>query len=150
MQNLKILNSKEKKQILSLIEKQWDAKLNLDYVFLQNEKKNKIYMVNKDISKIDASKIRINSLGLYLGELRNNEMRLSIEGSQLVGPKAKKNIIEIDNPREWIKGNDLETEETANTFVIIKNGNDFYGCGKIKEGRIFNFVSKNRRINVSD
>jgi len=38
MRQLKILNSKEIKEILKLIEAQWGAKLKLDYAFLKNPK----------------------------------------------------------------------------------------------------------------
>jgi len=95
MQKIKILNNKEIKEILNLIEKQWDAKLNLDYVFLKTEKE-KIYIVNKDISKVDLGKLRINTIGLYFAEVKDNNIRLSIEGSQIIGPKAKKNVLELN------------------------------------------------------
>jgi len=92
MQNLKFLNKKEIKNILDLIRKQWDCDAKLDYVFSMNEK-GKIYIVNREISEIDLSKLRISSIGLYFGTLvEGSSLRLSIEGSQLVGPKAKKNV----------------------------------------------------------
>ena len=94
MKNLKILNKKEIKKIMQLIEKQWNAKLKLGYAFLKTEK-GKIYIVNEDISKLDLSKLRINSIGLYFGELRGDELRLSIEGSQIIGKNASKNVIVI-------------------------------------------------------
>ena len=147
MQSLKILNNKEKKPILALIKKQWGAGIEEDYAFLMSNK-DRIYIVNKDISRIDQSKLRINSLGLYLGELRNNEIRLSIEGAQIIGPKATKNVVDIENPREWLRGSEVETEGQSDTFVIVKNNNDFLGSGKIKDGKILNFVGKNRRLNA--
>ncbi|MDP7244932.1 MAG: hypothetical protein QF568_06315, partial [Flavobacteriales bacterium] len=107
MQQLKILNSKEIKEILRLIEKQWNAKLKLNYAFLKNNK-NRIFIVNKDISKIELEKLRINSIGMYFCETRNDKIRLSIEGSQIVGPKAMKNIVEINSlqVKQWMKGED--------------------------------------------
>ena len=54
MPELKILNNKEIKEIYRLVEKQWGAKIKLDYGFLKNNK-NRIFVVNKDISKIDFS-----------------------------------------------------------------------------------------------
>src|SRR3990167_3375718 len=108
MPELKFLNSKETKEILKLIEEQWGAKLNLDYTFARNSK-NRIFIVNKDISKIDFSKLRINSIGMYFCDLEN-EIRLSIEGSQIIGPKAAKNFVEIseEQVKQWLKGEDLE------------------------------------------
>ena len=94
MPQLKFLNSKETKEILKLIEEQWGAKLKLDYTLVKNNK-SRVFIVNKDISKIDFSKLRINSIGMYFCDIEN-EIRLSIEGSQVIGPKATKNIAEIN------------------------------------------------------
>ena len=147
MQQLKILNKKELKEILKLIEKQWSAKLELDYVFLRNNK-NRVFICNKDISKIDLSKLRINSFGMYFCEIDRIGIRLSIEGSQIVGPKATKNIAEINEKqtKQWLKGEDLEINENFDGFVIIKHKNDFLGSGKFKDGRVLNYVNKSRRI----
>lgn len=149
MLQLKILNSREIKEILKLIEKQWGAKLNLDYAFLKNNK-NRIFIVNKDISKIDLSKLRINSIGMYFCEIDDKGIRLSIEGSQIVGPKAIKNIIEIseEQSKQWFKGEDLEAKGNYSGFVILKRNNDFFGTGKYKEGGVSNYVNKGRRVSA--
>ena len=153
MQNLRVLERKDKKTFLQLLKKQFGFENKLDYTFLINNK-NKIFIINKDLANIDLEKIRLNSVGLYIAEFRNNEVRLSIEGSQLIGKKAKKNIIELDEKqaREWLKGKDIEREAKEETkgFVILKHKNDYLGSGKIKENRILNFVPKARRLNVSD
>lgn len=147
MQNLKILNKKQIKEILNLIKKQWDADVILDYAFLQSSK-NKIYIINKDALKINLSNLKINSLGLYFAEIKNSEIRLSIEGSQLIGPKAKKNIIELneEQAKEWMQGNDLEIECNCSGFLIIKHKDDFLGCGKYADKKVFNFIGKSRRL----
>jgi NOL1/NOP2/fmu family ribosome biogenesis protein len=149
MPQLKILNSKEIKEILKLIENQWNAKLKLNYAFLKNNK-NRVFIVNKDISKIDFSKLRTNSIGMYFCEIDNLGIRLSIEGSQIVGPKAAKNTAEITGSqvKQWLKGEDLEVDGDYEGFVIIRNNNAFLGSGKYKENKILNYVSKSRRINT--
>src|SRR3989338_1467888 len=146
MPELKILNNKEIKEIYRLVEKQWGAKIKLDYGFLKNNK-NRIFVVNKDISKIDISKLRLNSVGMYFCEIDSKGIRLSIEGSQIVGPKATKNIIELDEEetRKWFKGEDLEKNcENCSGFVILKNKKDFLGNGKYTNGKILNYVGKTR------
>ncbi len=149
MSQLKILNSKEIKEILKLIESQWGAKLKPDYAFLQNPK-NRVFIVNKDISKIDFSKLRTNSIGIYFCEVDRVGIRLSIEGSQIVGPKAAKNIAEIneEQAKAWLKGEGLEIKGNYSDFVIIKYNNDFLGTGKYKTGKVLNYVNKSRRINA--
>jgi NOL1/NOP2/fmu family ribosome biogenesis protein len=149
MHQLKILNSKEIKEILKLIEFQWGAKLKPGYAFLMNPK-NRVFIVNKDIQNIELEKLRINSIGMYFCEIDKLGIRLSIEGSQIVGPKAAKNIIEIseEQVKQWFKGEDLEVGGNYSGFVIIKHDNNFLGTGKYKNGRILNYVSKSRRINL--
>jgi NOL1/NOP2/fmu family ribosome biogenesis protein len=148
MPQLKFLNSKEIKEILKLIEKQWGAKLNLGCTFLKNNK-NRIFIVNKDVQKINLEKLRLNSIGLYFCDLEN-QIRLSIEGSQIIGPKATKNVVDIDEQhvKQWLKGEDLEIKGNYNGFVIIKNKNDFLGTGKFKENNILNYVGKSRRADI--
>ena len=151
MPELKILNNKEIKEIFKMIEKQWDARLKLDYGFLQNQK-NKIFIISKDISKIDTSKLRLNSAGMYFCEIDKHGIRLSIEGSQIVGQNAAKNVVELseEETRKWFKGEDLEKECTdCKGFVILKNNNDFLGNGKYSNGKILNYVGKTRKINIS-
>ena len=152
MLELKILNSKEIKEVTKLIGDQWDSDLKLDYGFLKSAK-NRIFLINKEISKIDLTKLRINSMGMYFCELDERGIRLSIEGSQLIGPHAKKNVVEINSleSRNWLRGEDLEKEcLSISGSVIIKNKNDFLGCGKYNNGKILNFVSKTRRISSKD
>ena len=150
MPELKILNNKEIKEIYKLIEKQWGAKIELDYGFLKNNK-NKIFVINKDIAKIDMSKLRLNSVGMYFCEIDSRGIRLSIEGTQLLGSKATKNIVELneEETKKWLKGEDLEKEcKYCSGFVILKNKNDFLGNGKYSNGKILNYVGKTRRVNL--
>ena len=165
MQNLKILNSKEKKNILKVLNEQFDYKETLsrksagapkgkllsepDYVFLRNAK-DRIYIIHRDMEKMDLEKLRIDSIGIYFATIMPEGIRLSIEGSQIVGKTAKKNILELNEEQfeNWLKGIDFELETDMKDFVLIKYKDDFLGCGKIKEGRLLNYVPKARRLSV--
>ena len=152
MQNLKALERKDRKRFLEVLKEQFGFDGKLDYAFLTNNK-NKIFIVNKEIVNIDLNKIRINTAGLYIAEFSNDEVRLSIEGSQIIGPKSSKSIIELDDKdaRAWMKGNDLQIDKDVQGFAIIKNNNDYLGSGKVTSTKkVLNFVSKTRRLNVSD
>lgn len=148
--NFKILNRREIKEILSLIESQWDAKIKLDFVFLK-DRSDKIYIINKEFVALNLDKLRIQSIGLYFGTILNGELRLSIEGSQIVGPKAKKNVIDMtdEQVKAWLKGEDILAENKEKVFVILKHNNDFIGTGKFREDRVLNFVPKERRLKVA-
>jgi NOL1/NOP2/fmu family ribosome biogenesis protein len=151
MQNLKILNKKEIKSILESINKQWGCDIKLDYAFLMNQN-NRIFLANKELFDIDMKKLRVNSLGLYFGEFSNDELRLTIEGSQLIGPKATKNVLELDDfeTKEWLKGTDLDKEIDGKGFFLIKHDEDFMGSGKLKDNKLLNYTPKTRRLAVSD
>jgi NOL1/NOP2/fmu family ribosome biogenesis protein len=89
---------------------------------------------------------------MYFCEIDRQGIRLSIEGSQIVGPKAVQNVVEIseEEAKRWLKGEDLEKEcKDCNGFVILKHNKDFLGNGKYKNGRILNYVGKARRISAS-
>jgi NOL1/NOP2/fmu family ribosome biogenesis protein len=151
MQNLKILNTKEVKELLDAIENCFGVKFGNDYAFLSG-KDNKIYIVNKEVSTIDFTKIRVNSIGLYFCEFFEGQIRPSIEGSQILGKNATKNIILLDDKQIalWVRGNDIPVDYSSNDYVIVKNKEDFYGSGKVKDGKLLNFYPKARRIKSVD
>jgi len=150
--NLKILNTKEVKEIRAKILEQWGTEFKTDFAFLLSSK-NRIYLVSKDIAKIDYEKLRLQVVGVYFGEIMDNgELRLSIEGSQMIGKDAAKNVVEIEkeNVKKWLYGQDIRIETECSGFVIVKSINDFMGTGKVKEGNLLNFIPKIRRICSED
>ena len=149
METLKALNKKQIKELLKSIEGHYEIKeLKLDYIFYQSNK-GKIFLLSNKFKDFDHSNLNINSLGLYFANIKDKEVRLSVEGSQLIGNKAKKNAVEINEEelKDWLLGEDLEKKK-GESFVLIKNKNDFYGSGKITKDSLLNFVPKEKRMNV--
>ena len=146
MENLRFLKSKETKQIIKILEEQFGVKKELDYFFMMNSEGD-IFLINRDIEKIDFEKININNLGLYFGQLKKDQIRLSIEGSQLIGNHAKKGVSELDDGqiRKYISGEDIETGMEDQGQLILKNNKDFFGSSKIKNRMLLNFFPKSRR-----
>lgn len=146
------MNSKEVKKVKQLLLENYGFEFDFSkYAFCINES-NKVYMVNKEIDRFDLEVVRINSIGLYLGELGENEFRLSMEASQIIGPLAQTNVVELNDEEaaKWLRGVDLEKEGSSQGFVIIKRGKDYLGCSKHKEGILMNFTPKERRIKSVD
>ncbi len=143
------LNKKQIKKILEQLGTQWGFTESLGYAFFINNRK-RIFLVTKEAAELTTLRLRINSFGLYFCELMDNdEIRLTIEGSQIVGPSATKNVIHTDSQqaKRWMYGEDLEaTLGTETVFVILKHNDYFLGCGRYKNGIVSNHVSKNRRI----
>ncbi len=151
MQNLTPMKSKEVKELIKKFKDQWDFEGKLDYQFLLSSR-DKVWIVNHDVANLDLNKLRISTIGLYIAELGKGGVRLSIDGSQIIGPKSKKNVIELskEQARAWLKGNDVPWKDPFDGFAIIKSGKDYLGTGKFKGGMILNFVPKTRRILAPD
>lgn len=151
MQNIRILNSKEIKHIHQQLEEQFTFTKKLDFAFLMNQK-NKIYIVSKDIGSIDLESFRKDSIGLYFAHQATDGIRLTIEGSQLVGPSAKKNILEINSNqlKEYVRGFELHKRhfKEPEGYYLVKHEDDFIGCIKITQDKILSFLSKARRLKV--
>jgi len=141
---MRILSKTEVKKVLRQLNKQFEIKdLKLDYIFLKSEK-DRIFIVNKDFGEVDVE--NINTVGLYIAKVEKDGIRLSIEGSQIFGAKASKNVLVLDKPDEWLLGNNIGVKVGLKGYVIVKCGEDFLGCGKIVKDKLYNFVPKSRRI----
>ena len=163
MRRVNFLNSKESKEIAKQINEQWDADFSFED-FVVRSTKDKVYTIDRDLEKIDFRNYNIEQFGLYVAHINDrNEIRLSIEGSQIIGPKAKKNVIEIGSlVKLWMAGQDIPFKTDCTGVVIVKHKGDYLGCGKVvtrevsvfdEEGNtkkemqqtILNFVPKTRR-----
>ncbi|OYT31976.1 hypothetical protein DRJ22_02320 [Candidatus Woesearchaeota archaeon] len=141
------LRSRDKKLFFRMIVDQWGA---VPDVLRDNEifqSKDKFYLTNRNVEFIPSG-LRVNNLGLYIAEVKKGEIRLSIEGSQLIGPVASKNIFQITDEqlRQWFGGEDLSCDKNFSGFVILRHNDDFLGSGKFKNNVILNFVPKARRV----
>ena len=149
MMKVKPLTRKEVRGILEKVHTTFGCTTTLidEYYFFISDK-NKVYIVTTMLTDLPLDAVRINSLGLYFCEINREEIRLSIEGSMIIGPNATKNVVELDAAlaKDWLLGNDISWDKQFNSFAIIKHGTDFLGSGKWKENRILNYVPKQRRI----
>ena len=140
-----ILSKKEIKEVLRQLEKQFGFKDELDYIFVKS-KKGRIFIVNKEFSEIDSESFKVNTVGLYIIKEEKDGLRLSIDGSQIIGPKSSKNVLVLDDCEDWLKGKDLVIDTKLKGYVILKFKEDFIGCGKIAKSRLVNYIPKTRRI----
>lgn len=141
-----ILNKKQTKEIENLLEKQFGISFDLgkNYLIIKT-RKERLYLVSKKFAEIKIN-FPLERTGLYFAEIKNNEIRLTLEGSQLVGHLAKKNILELkkEEVEKYFLGNDLEIdlEREDNPFLILKYQNDFLGAAKYKNKKLINFLPK--------
>ncbi|MEK6835282.1 MAG: hypothetical protein AABX61_03405 [Nanoarchaeota archaeon] len=147
MENLKILNKKESERILDKINEQFGIKnIESNYIILQ-KKDGKIFLINNSFGKIEYNTLRINELGLYVARF-DKEIRLTIEGSQIFGKHATKNVYEVNenDANSWMEGDDIECNKEFKGFVIIKYKDNYLGSGKCKNNKLLNYIPQERRI----
>jgi len=156
MQQLTILNSREVKKIREVIVEQFGYFPEKEYAFLKGENE-KVFIVNRDLEKIDLKKLIVDRVGLYFAELKEREIRLSKEGAQLLGHEAYlqgkelKNVIDFtgEELREYFQGVDVVKDlGVENRLVLLRYKQDIFGCAKYKEGKILNFMPKQHRGEV--
>jgi NOL1/NOP2/fmu family ribosome biogenesis protein len=148
---VKKMSENEKRELDKIVEKNYGAEIDLSSFDCYINNRNEIYIVSKSV---DERLISIASyVGMYFGRLKRNEkIQLSVEGSQIVGRLANKNIAIVDdeNISRYMEGLECKWNELVNcevnNFVLIKNGNDFFGSGILREDKIESLAPKARRI----
>jgi len=144
MQDLKPLNSREKKVIYKQLEEQFGHVDKIDMIFLENSK-SKIFLLSNDYVHLELKGLRVNNKAMYFGKREKDGFRLSIEGAQIISPT--KNIIDLDQDQVklWMTGEDIPFEGHSG-WVILRFGQDIMGCTMHKVDVIRNMVPKERRL----
>lgn len=154
VKEMKFLSKKEVRKIEEIIEKNYGVKIDLsEYVVFKSGRREKIWIVSKDVFSVDLSKLRINAMGMYIGKLkRNDKIHLSIEFAQIIGKNAKKNVALVSKRQaeRFVGGGDINFEKGINceehNFVLVKYKGYILGVGRLAEGKIDNLVPKSRKI----
>ena len=143
------LNSKELKPIHLALVDQFGFTGHLEGIFHINAK-SKVYLAKRSIVEAPLDQLNVTMIGMYLCEWRLGTLRLSIEGSQLLGPHCTKNIVDISDHdvATWMRGEDVPYTGSMTGYVILRNGSDYLGCGKVGKDSILNMVGKGRRVKI--
>lgn len=148
--NIQILNQKERKEIEFQLENQFGVSKLPDKIIKTGKEKLRFFTGNFEEKEIqNLNKITfIEGIGLYIAKEERGEIRLTIEGANLLKDQIKKNIFELNDEqiKIWTSGQDLQIKTGKKGIFAIKYKNDFFGCGKISENKISNFIPKGRRI----
>ena len=153
MQNgsMTILNNSEIKRIENLIKKNYGCDFHLREYAVMIGPEEKIWGANRDIRNIDFEKLDVNSIGMNFGKLKSDKVHLTIEGSQLVGKEATKNVVELNDEdmKKFVSGSTIEISPInceMNNFVILKSGRNILGSSLLTENGLKNLLPKSRRI----
>jgi len=164
---LKFFDKREKEKLLNQLNEQFG--INEIPWKIARLGKERIIVFSGDISEKEILELdrvaRIEGIGLYFAKVdeKTQDLRLSIEGVQLVKEQITKNIFELDEKQaeQWMMGQeillaDIKTfpeggrEGIKKGFFIMKFKNDFLGTGKISAEKISNFIPKSRRLKYKE
>ncbi len=134
------------------MEAQFGCFLRKDYAYLMNAK-NKLFVVNKDLARIDIDRLRIDRIGLYFAEVKENHVRLSKEGAALLVRECEEvtNIVSLskDEVLTYFTGENLTKDlGSEKKLIILEYDGNTLGCAQYKEGIILNFLPKMHRGTV--
>lgn len=152
MNPLKILNEKEKNAVENKLHDQFGISEISEKIIMRG--KEKMFLFSGSFNKSQIKKLEkitlIERIGFYFAKIdeRTKDIRLSIEGSQIMKSKITKNVFEIneDQTNEWMMGRELRIRTGKRGFLVLKHKNDFLGTGKASEEKIGNFIPKSRRL----
>ena len=150
MEKIKILTQQEKKQIENKLEEQFGIKEVPGKIIMRGAER--LFFFTGEINELEIRKIEeiapVEKIGIYFAKIINDNIKLTIEGTQILKNQIKKNIFELNSEQaeEWMMGRELNISTGLKGFVVMKNKEDFLGCGKASEHKITNFIPKSRRL----
>ena len=153
MQKVVILNTREIKRLRQKFVEEYGTFIKGEYAFLKNEK-DRIFLENKDIAKVELKNLRLDKMGLYFCESKKGIIRLSLQGAAFFVQNKEnevKNKLELskDEIVEYFKGVDLNKDlGDESKFVILMYEGNVVGCSKYKDGVILNYLPKTNRGTV--
>jgi len=155
MPSLKILNKKETQEISEKLKNQFGI-MQIPGILLRKGKE-RIFLFQGEATENEIKKIdsitNIERAGIYIGKIfePTDEIRLSIEGTQIFKNQITKNIFILDKKEDyekWMNGQELQIKTNLRGMIVIKYKDEFLGCGKASEEKIGNFIPKNRRLKL--
>jgi NOL1/NOP2/fmu family ribosome biogenesis protein len=150
---MKVLEKEEVENLERMVEKNYGTRVGLDQFLVLFGSEEKIWLASKDILNIDMRKFPVNSIGMNFGKIkRNDKLNLTVEGAQMVGKQAIKNVVVLDEQtaQKFLQGSDVKPQQEINceyhNFVIVKSGEDILGSSPLTEQGLQNLLPKSRRI----
>ena len=154
MEYIKILSEQEKRKIENQLHAQFGIKELPGKIVMRGEER--LFFFTGEIDEDGIRKLEqsapIEKVGVYFAKLINEEIKLTIEGTQLLKEQITKGIFQINDSQaeEWMMGRELNLKSGLRGFVVMKNNDDYLGCGKASQEKITNFIPKSRRLKTRE
>src|SRR3989338_6794844 len=146
----KVLSEQEHIEIENNLHEQFGIDLVDGLLIKRGEER--LFFFSGDFSETEIKNLEacvpIERVGIYFARVIGSDVKLSIEGTNILKNQIKKNIFNLDSKQldEWMTGSDLQVKTGKKGFLVIKYKDDFLGCGKASEEKIGNFIPKSRRL----
>src|SRR3989344_9092248 len=124
MEYIKILSEQEKRKIENQLHAQFGIKELPGKIVMRGEER--LFFFTGEIDEDGIRKLEqsapIEKVGVYFAKLINEEIKLTIEGTQLLKDQITKGIFEINDEQaeEWMMGRELNIKTGLKGFVVIK------------------------------
>lgn len=147
---IQILNSKQLQEVHRSLKEQFGINEIPGRIMKLGEEK--LFLFSGDVTDEEIKKLEnivpVERLGVYFAKIIKEDIKLSIEGSQILKDQIKNNIFELDEEQaeKWMMGQELNLRSGKRGFVIMRYKDNFLGCGKASEEKITNFIPKMRRL----
>ena len=147
---LTFLKSSDKKHIESQLKERFGIKEIPGMLLRRGQERIFIYQGSLTQNQIENLEewTQVERVGIYFAKIINDEIRLSIEGVQILKNQITKNIFELNEKQaqEWMQGQELPIATGKRGFLIMKYKEDLLGTGKASEFKIGNYIPKSRRL----
>jgi len=150
---LHILSQLEAKKVLEKLREQFGVKKIPGILIMRGEERIFLFTGNTDEKELKEIEniVYLERAGIYFGKEELGQIRLSIEGTQILSEQITKNVFKLQTSEQfeqWMSGQELLISSGFHGVIAIKYQNDFLGCGKASENKISNFIPKNRRLKL--
>lgn len=144
---MRFLKSKERKEFFQRLNAEYGYEGPTDFVVYEGGK-DKFFIISRDLERIPFEDLYIRQGGLHVASDSHGDLRLTMDGAQLLGPHCTKQRaqLSVEERDAWMKGQDVPYGGELSGFVVVAWQEDILGCGRIVGDRVTNFVPKERRI----
>jgi len=147
---LKILTEKEKREIVQKLNKQFGIKEVPGIITMHG--KERLFLFQGDLNEKEIKELEqnvpIERVGIYFAKLIGNEIKLSIDGVQVLKDQITKNILEINEKQaeQWMMGRELLFD---NVFEKEDNGIGENNLNKNSKDKINNEKADKKSFSIN-
>ena len=120
------------------------------YEFVVRGKRQKIWVVRSAVREFSVFDLKPVYYGMYFAKKDKTGLRLTMNGAQIFGHVATKNIVDLNRHQylNYLSGEkitDLDPEALQG-YVLLRYKNRIFACGKATKEGILNYVPKSRQL----